>query len=176
MNKAILNTELQGLLARNDLQQKELSINANISNSSLNGYVNQKHPVPINKAVDIAKANGDDIFISQLSYEYLGFIKSMDGVLSEVCSVAELDILQVRESNERKELKTYTLDLTIKAKRQELTKDELAIVKRYALELLDEIVVELSVVLTLLKLTKTTLRNAIASRMPEWISNGYMKG
>lgn len=176
MSKAILKTELQSLLVRNNLQQKELSINANISNSSLNGYVNQDHPVPINKAVDIAEANGDDLFVSQMSYKYLGFIKSMDGMLSEVCSVAELDILQVRESNERKEMKDYTMELTIQAKRRELTKDELAVIKRYSLELLDEIVVELAVVMSLLKITKTSIKKAIASRMPKWVADGYMKG
>lgn len=176
MSKAILNTELQSLLARKNLQQKELSIDAKISNSSMNGYVNQKHPVPVTKAVDIAKTNGDDLFVSQMSYKYLGFIKSMDGPLAEICTTAELEIFQKMESEERKERKNRAEVLIVQSKIRNLENFEYDELKQYALEFLDEIIVELAIVFSILKIIGMSIQEAIRIKMPEWIAKKYMKG
>lgn len=176
VKKAVLKTELQSLLFRNDLQQKELSVNAKIPNSSMNGYVNQDNPVPINKAMDIAEANGDDLFISQMSYKYLGFIKSMDGPLAEICTTAELDIFQKMESEERKERKNRAEVLIVQSKIRNLENFEYDELKQYALEFLDEIIVELAIVFSILKIIGMSIQEAIRIKMPEWIAKKYMKG
>ena len=54
------------------------------------------------------KENGyqaTDELTGDISYQYLGFFKSMDGQLADVKSTNDLEIFQEIESNERKERK-----------------------------------------------------------------------
>lgn len=175
MKGKVINIELSSLLVRQNLLQKEVAISTKTSVSSFNGYVNQNHPVPISKAADIAAISGDDIFRGQISYEFLGFIKSMDGLAVDNCSPTELDVYQEIESNERKACKQQIKKLLVDSKFRKLEGFEKDQLKTYAFEFMDEIVVELSIVFAILKIVGMTIADLMKQRMPYWIQRGYMR-
>lgn len=176
MKGKVINVELASLLVRKNIQQKEVAVNTKTSVSALNGYVKQGHPVSISKAALIAEKNGDDVFRGQMSYEFFGFIKSMDGLVADNCSPTELDIYQKRESNERKACKEQAELLLVESKFRELDLSEKDQLKTYAFEFLDEIIVELSIVFSILKIIGVSVADLMKQRMLYWIERGYMKG
>lgn len=175
MSETLAN-ELIDLMKREDLKQNEISNNTNIPETTLSGYIKKGYPISTEKALKILKENGDSIFAGQLSYKFLGFLKSMDGKLAEVCTTAELDIFQKMESNERKERKQRAELLIVQNKVRRLDEQEHQELEQYAMEFLDEIVVELAIVFSILDIVNLDIREAVEAKMPEWISKSYMKG
>ena len=57
-----------------------------------------------------------------------------------------------------------------------LTDDEKREIRDYADEFLDEIIVEMAIVFSILKILNISIQTAIKERMPHWISKRYMKG
>lgn len=175
MIKVPLENELEDLSLRQDLLQKEIAGSSNIANATMNGYFTGQQEVPIEKAIKIANSSGDNLFTSQLAYKFLGFIKSMDGKLSNT-TAAELDIFQKMESDERKEHKKQAERLMVERKIRELDAVELEAIEAYGMEYLDEIVIELAYVFKVFDAVSLDVREAIKEKMPEWISKNYMKG
>lgn len=176
MKKTDLSKELKALGLRKDLLQKEIAGNANIPLTTANGYFTGQTEVPIVKAIDIAESSGDDLFVGQLAHEYLGYIKTMDGALSELCSIAELNIYQRKESDERKANAQYVNELIVESKVRTLDNDETAMIKHYGFDYLDEIILEVAIVAAVFEIAGTTMLEAIRSRMPEWKRKNYMRG
>lgn len=174
MNKAVINKELSQLLTRKNISQKEIAVDTKTPNSSMNGYVSRSHSVPVAKAGDIAEMNGDDIYKSQMAYIYFGFIKAMDGKLIDVCTVAELDLLEAVENQERLSRKERAHLLVIQSKVRELEHHEKDEIKTYIYEFLDEIVVELSIVMSLLQIVGMSINEAFKMRLPKWQNDNYM--
>ncbi|WP_061840122.1 hypothetical protein [Tetragenococcus halophilus] len=174
MIKVPLENELEDLSLRQDLLQKEIAGDSNIANATMNGYFTGQQEVPIEKAVKIANSSGDNLFTSQLAYKFLGFIKSMDGKLANT-TAAELDIFQKIESDERKEHKKRAERLIVENKVRELDLEELNEIEQYGLEFLDEIIVELAIVYKIFGAVNLDIREAVETKMPEWISKNYMK-
>lgn len=170
----ILAKELTALMSRRNMQQKEISVDTKIPRTTLSGYV-KRGSVPIEKAAKIAEMNGDSLFVSQIAYKALGFIKSMDGSLSNV-SEAELDIFQKMESQERKERKERVQQLIVESKVRSLDSEELEEVENYGLEFLDEIVVELAIVFKIFDVVHLDIRDAVKLKMPQWVAKHYMRG
>ncbi|MEG0285984.1 MAG: hypothetical protein RR494_07960 [Vagococcus sp.] len=175
MKGKVINVELGSLLVRKDIQQKEIAVNTKTSVSTLNGYVKQEHPVPISKAALIAEKNGDDIFKGQMSYEFFGFIKSMDGLVADNCSPTELDVYQKKESNERKACKDTIEILLVESKSRDLESSEKDLLKTYVIEFMDEIIVELTIVFSILKIIGVSITQIMNERMSYWISKRYMR-
>lgn len=176
MKSAVINYELKGLLHRNDTLQKEVAVNAKIGKSTLNEYVAGSRPVPIEKAATINQVAGDDLFASQMSNKYFGAIQSMDGKVAEILTPTELDFLQDQETIQREERREHAKVLLIKSKLEPLTRKDREDLERYVMEFLDEIVVELSIVFSILRILGMTITEAFNKRMPHWIKKKYMKG
>lgn len=168
----VLTNEINDLLKRQDIKQKELAIDTEIPETTLSGYI--KQGIPFEKALKILDVSGDSLFTSQLAYKFLGFIKSMDGKLANT-TAAELDIFQKIESDERKEHKKRAERLIVENKVRELDLEELNEIEQYGLEFLDEIIVELAIVYKIFGAVNLDIREAVETKMPEWISKNYMK-
>ncbi|GBD73872.1 putative uncharacterized protein [Tetragenococcus halophilus subsp. halophilus] len=168
----VLTNEINDLLKRQDIKQKELAIDTEIPETTLSGYI--KQGIPFEKALKILDVSGDSLFTSQLAYNFLGFIKSMDGKLANT-TAAELDIFQKIESDERKEHKKRAERLIVENKVRELDLEELNEIEQYGLEFLDEIIVELAIVYKIFGAVNLDIREAVETKMPEWISKNYMK-
>lgn len=176
MKSVVINYELKELLTRNDTLQKEIAVNAKIGKSTLNEYVAGSRPVPIEKAATINQVAGDDLFASQMSNKYFGAIQSMDGRVAETLTPMELDFLQDKETQEREERRKQAKVLLIKSKLEPLTQEDRVDLEKYVMEFLDEIVVELSIVFSILKILGLSLADVFNKRMPHWIKQKYMKG
>jgi transcriptional regulator with XRE-family HTH domain len=163
-------------MIRRNYSQKEVASDSSMPLSTLNGYANGAQEVPVQKAAEINKAKGDDLFGSQMSYRYFGTIKALDGKVSEMLTPTELDFLQEQETEEREERRKQAKKLIIKSKLEPLTEDDRGDLEEYVMQFLDEIVVELSIVFSILKILGMTITEAFAKRMPHWIKKKYMKG
>ncbi|MEG1504688.1 MAG: helix-turn-helix transcriptional regulator [Enterococcus sp.] len=176
MMRVALKSELDALLIRRNLSQKEVAKESNIPFSTLNGYTKGTQEVPVNKAIDINNAVGDDVFASGISNKYLGTLKALDGKVSEVLTPTELDFLQDQETIQREERREQAKRLLIKSKLEPLNDQDKEDLEKYVMEFLDEIVVELSIVFSILKILGMTITEAFSKRMPHWVTKKYMKG
>lgn len=176
MMRVALKSELDALLVRRNLSQKEVAKESNIPFSTLNGYTKGTQEVPVNKAIDINNAVGDDVFASGISNKYLGTLKALDGKVSEVLTPTELDFLQDQETIQREERREQAKRLLIKSKLEPLNDQDKEDLEKYVMEFLDEIVVELSIVFSILKILRMTITEAFSKRMPHWVTKKYMKG
>lgn len=174
--RVALKSELDALLLRRNLSQKEVAKESNIPFSTLNGYTKGTQEVPINKAADINDAVGDDLFASQSANKYFSTIKAMDGKVAEILTPTELDYLEDVETREREERREQTKKLLIKSKLEPLNKEDRQDLENYVMEFLDEIVVELSIVFSILCILKMPIAEAFKKRMPHWVTKKYMKG
>jgi transcriptional regulator with XRE-family HTH domain len=176
MMRVALKSELDALLIRRNLSQKEVAKESNIPFSTLNGYTKGTQEVPVNKAIDINNAVGDDVFASGISNKYLGTLKALDGKVSEVLTPTELDFLQEQETMQREARREQAKALLIKSKLEPLNKTDKDDLEKYVLEFLDEIVIELSIVFSILKILGMSMSTAFNKRMPHWVKIKYMKG
>ncbi|MGM0341632.1 hypothetical protein [Enterococcus sp. AZ007] len=176
MMRSNLKSELDGLMARKDLTQKEIACESGIPFSTLNGYTKGSQDCPISKAAQINNAVGDDWFASDAGNKYLGTLKALDGKVAEVLTPTELDYLEDIETREREERREQTKKLLIKSKLEPLNNEDREDLEKYVMEFLDEIVVELSIVFSILKILGMTVSEAFKKRMPHWVAKKYMKG
>lgn len=180
--KANISTVLKRSLNKSVFNQKSLSGETKIPGASVSDHFNGS-PVRFERAVkyveafeEVGERSTVNDLTSNMSYEYLGFIKAMDGPLAEICTTAELDIFQKMESEERKERKNRAEVLIVQSKIRNLENFEYDELKQYALEFLDEIIVELAIVFSILKIIGMSIQEAIQIKMPEWVAKKYMKG
>ena len=171
---------LKKSLLRTNLLQKGVAAATKTASATFSDHV-QGAPVKYEKAIDYHKFFQNERFVdvanqmlSEYSYLFLGFLKSMDGRLSEV-SEAELDIYQMIESDERKSYKPLAQRLIVESKVRKLDREELQIVRTYGLEMLDEIVVELTIAFKAFEVTDMDIQDAIKQKMPEWQAKNYMR-
>lgn len=176
MMRVNLKSELDSLMVRKNLSQKEAAGGSGIPFSTFNGYTKGSQEVPINKAAAINEAVGDDLFASQTGSKYLGTIKALDGKVSEILTPTELDFLQDQETEQREERRQQAKSLLIKSKLEPLNSEDKDDLEKYVMEFLDEIVVELSIVFSILKILGMTVSTAFKKRMPHWVAKKYMKG
>lgn len=167
--------ELEYALQENGMKQKELAAATKTPNATVSDHV-QGGGVRIEKLSDYVEALNTDRLRGQASYETYGFIKSMDGKVAEILTPTELDFLQDQETIQREERREHAKVLLIKSKLEPLTRKDREDLERYVMEFLDEIVVELSIVFSILKILGMTITTVFNKRMPHWIEKKYMKG
>jgi hypothetical protein len=85
-----------------------------------------------------------------------------------------LDILQQKESNERKAKKDRALEV-LTLNDGTLSREDKDIILDYSMEFLDEIMVETTMLVSLLELCDVTVNRAVEKRMPYWQQRGYMR-
>lgn len=162
-------------------RQKELAIDAKTPNATISDHLNGAN-VSIDKAIEyleVMKSNGyqaTNELTGSISYQYLGFFKSMDGQMADVKSTNDLEVFQEIESNERKERKKTAQRLAAESQVRMLSQTEKTELRGYVDEFLDEIVVEMAIVFSILKILRLNIQDVIQERMPHWIKKRYMKG
>lgn len=172
---------LKRVVKNSEFNQKGLSVLSKTPTATVSDHLNGRE-VKFDKAMDYLESfekenevTAVNELASDYSHNYLGFIKSMDGELAEICTTAELEIFQRLESDERKERKNRAEVLIVQSKVKRLDQKEVSELRDYALEFLDEIIVELSIVFSILNIIGMTIREAIKIKMPEWIAKKYMR-
>lgn len=177
-----ISSTLAPALKSTNLNQKGLACISKTPTATVSDHLKGRE-VTFDKAMDYLEAleierevEAVNQLTSSYSNKYLGFLQSMNGELAEVCTTTELDIFQKMESSERKERKQRAELLLVQSKVKRLDQQEISELRDYALEFLDEIVVELAIVFSILKIVKMTIREAVQIKMPEWIKKKYMRG
>jgi len=168
-------------LSLSNKRQKELAVDAKTPNATISDHLNGAN-VNIDKAIEYLEAmiaNGyqaTNELTSQISFDYLGFFKSMDGELANVRSTNDLEIFQEIEAEEREERRKSAQRIVAESQIRNLSSVENQELRDYVNEFLDEIVVEMAIVFSILDILGISIQDAIAGRMPEWIRKKYMKG
>jgi len=173
MKNAVLEKPLMDSLERNDFSKKYLAYDSGTPQSTVSDHTKGKQPVDIVKAIDYSESLQDSRFNLEVAYMFFGTISAMTGDKYQSNPLA-LDILQQKESNERKAKKDKALE-TLTLKSGEFNQDDKDILFDYASEYLDEIMVETTMLVSLLDICGKNLMEAVQSRMGYWTEKGYMR-
>jgi len=174
MKNALLGKPLMKSLERRELSKKYLAFDSGTPQSTVSDHTKGKQPVDVNKAIDYAMSLQDSAFNLEVAYIFFGTISSMTGDKYQNNPLA-LDILQLKESNERKAKKDKTFEiLTLNPK--EISQKDKNTIFDYACEYLDEIMLEISLLVSLLDICEITITEAVNHRMEYWKEKGYMRG
>lgn len=173
MKNVVLNGPLIEALDRQDLSNKYLALDSGTPQSTVSDHTKGKQPVNIAKAVDYAESLQDSRFNLEIAYIFFGTISAMTGDKYQSNPLA-LDILQQKESNERKAKKDKALEI-LTLKDGQFDQEDKDILFDYAAEYLDEILVETTMLVSLLDLCEKTLVQAVDGRMTYWQEKGYMR-
>lgn len=167
-----VNAELRQSAKRKNMTQLTISRKANKAHTTVSGYFNSE-PTPIGALADLASVLDDSSFSNEMAHKTFGTLPVMD---SEIyCeSPFALDYLQQIESNERKERKNHTLMILCKvdAALTNQDKDELMV---YVNEYLDEMLIEMKLILSILAKTNISFMKAISMRKAYWIVKQYIR-
>ena len=173
MTSHVLASPLMDALVRNDYQQKFIAGESKTPRATFSDHVTGKKAVTIQKAKEYVDAIKD----SRLNYEaaslFFGTVPVMTGDKYQQNPLA-LEILQERESRERKELKTSVREaLTLSD--GNLYLEDRNIIMNYTLEYIDEIVVEVTLLASFAELLGVTVEELIQNRMTYLQTLGFMR-
>ena len=118
----------------------------------------------------------DNQLKADFSWKYGGFIKAMDGTLNDVMTPFELNYFEDKETKEREERRDRMKDILLKAKMDTLDEADKKDLEDYVMQFLDEIIVELTIVFSILRILGMTITEAFNKRMPRKKKKKYMKG
>lgn len=167
--------ELEVALKRSDIRKNELGYMTNTPQTTISTYIGGGN-LKADKAAEFVEAIPDNQLKADFSWKYGGFIKAMDGTLNDVMTPFELNYFEDEETNEREERRDKAKALLLKAKMETLGEADKEDLEDYVMHFLDEIVVELTIVFSILKILGMTITEAFNKRMPHWIKKKYMKG
>lgn len=173
MASHVLASPLMDALVRNDYQQKFIAGESKTPQATFSDHVTGKKAVTIQKAEQYAESINDSKFSLEMAYIFFGAVSAMTGDKYQNNPLA-LDILQQKESNERKAKKDRALEI-LTLNNGTLDRDDKDTIFDYTLELLDEVMVETTLMVSLFNLCDMTVSDAIDRRMPYWEERGYMR-
>lgn len=167
--------ELEVSLERTDIRKNELADQAKMPKTTLSTYIGGGN-LRVDRAVELVDLIPDNQLKADFSWKYGGFIKAMDGTLNDVMTPFELNYFEDKETKEREERRDRMKDILLKAKMDTLDEADKKDLEDYVMQFLDEIIVELTIVFSILKILGMTITTAFNKRMPHWIEKKYMKG
>ncbi|WP_035052865.1 hypothetical protein [Carnobacterium pleistocenium] len=168
-----VNAELRMAAKRQNITQLNLSKKANKGHSTVSGYFNSE-PSPIGAIADMAAILDDSTFTHQMANKTYGTLPIMESeTYYETPHV--LEMLSVKESNERQMRKNEALMILCKQDKC-LTAQDKAELRTYVNEFLDEMLIEMKLVISILSKTNVSFMQAIKDRTPYWIVQKYLKG
>lgn len=173
-SSTILEKPLMESLNRQDLSKKYLAYDSDTPQSTVSDHTKGKQPVNVSKAIDYSESLNDSRFNLEVAYIFFGTISAMTGDKYQNNPLA-LDILQQKESNERKSKKDRALE-TLTLKSEEFNQEDKNILFDYASEYLDEIMIETTMLVSLLDICEISIMEAVEQRMSYWQEKGYMRG
>lgn len=168
-----ISSELKQAIKRKNISQVQLSKKINRSPSTVNAYI-KNQPAPIEAIQDIAEVLNDSMLNVQLANQFFGTIPAMEATLYQDHPHV-LDFLQQVEAEERKAYKQVALKSLSK---QDccLSKEDLNHILNYANEYLDEMLIEMRLVMSILSKADVSVMQAINNRKPYWRTEGYLGG
>ena len=169
----VLEKPLMESLNRQDLSKKYLAYDSATPQSTVSDHTKGKQPVSIAKTIDYAESLNDSRFNLEVAYIFFGTISAMTGDKYQNNPLA-LNILQQKESNERKAKKDRALE-TLTLKSGEFNQEDKNVLFDYASEYLDEIMVETTMLVSLLDICEISIMEAVEQRMSYWQEKGYMR-
>ncbi len=171
----ILKEELNEVLQKHELKKKELARKSHFSSQTITDWTGgNPKPVTINNAEILSKELNDSKFTLTVAHKFLGILKGLDGDLFNTDSPNDLEILGEQEEEERIIRKREAQRILAKRKNK-ITPDDQQVLITYANEFLDEIIIELTIVISIFKISGLSLMDAVKKRMPYWVRQGYMK-
>lgn len=173
MTSHVLASPLMDALVRNDYQQKFIAGESKTPQATFSDHVTGKKAVTIQKAEQHAESINDSKFSLEMAYIFFGAVSAMTGDKYQNNPLA-LDILQQKESNERKAKKDRALEV-ITLNDGTLSREDKDIILDYSMEFLDEIMVETTMLVSLLDLCDVSINKAVEKRLPYWEERGYMR-
>lgn len=168
-----ISKELNQAAARKSVTQLSIAKQTYKAHTTISGYFNSED-TPLHAMQDLATVLDDSIFSHQMSNKVFGTLPVMESeVYQETPHVLEL--LQEKESAERKAHKNQAL--LILCKRDEsLTDRDKEELRLYVNEFLDEILIEMKLIMSILNKINVSFMKAIRDRTPYWIVQKYLKG
>lgn len=172
MNSINVSTELKQAAQRQGTNQLNLSRQTHRAHTTVSGYFNKEN-TPVEALADLAAVLDDSTFSKQMAHKTFGTLPVMESdTYSE--SPFALDFLQQKESAERKARKDNTLMILCKVD-EALTKEDKDDLMTYVNEYLDEMLIEMKLVLSILAKTNISFMKAISMRKPYWIVKRYIR-
>lgn len=172
MNSINASAELKQAAYRQGVTQLNLARKTHRAHTTVSGYFNKEN-TPIEALTELAAVLNDSTFSNQMAHETFGTLPVMESdIYSE--SPFALDFLQQKESNERKARKEHTLMILCKVD-EALTKEDKDDLMVYVNEYLDEMLIEMKLVLSILTKTNISFMKAISMRKPYWIVKKYLR-
>ncbi len=173
MTSYVLASPLVEAMTRQNMQQKYVSVDSKTPQATLSDHMHGKKGVSIQKAEQYANSIKDSRLNLEMAQIFFGSIPVMTGTKHQQTPLA-LDVLQEKESSERKELKQHVREI-LTLSEGELNSEERNVITNYTLEFIDEIVVEVTLLASLADLLGTTVEQLVAGRLPYLTNIGFMR-
>ena len=172
MTSKVVSLPFKAAADRQNIQQNFIARETHRAKSTINGYFNDV-PTPVDAMVDIAKILNDSELSHELAHETFGTIPMMQSCFYQE-NTFSLDILQKKESDERKFLKNE-VELILAKQDNWLTDTDKLFLEKYVNEFLDEILIEIKLISSIAERTDKSLMELIAKRKAYWKQIGYLE-
>lgn len=173
MKSHVISQQLKEAIKRKQLTQSELSRETYRAKTTMNGYF-RGDPTPLDAMQDIANFMDDSILSQQLTNKVFNGIPAMQSDVYKECPHS-LDIIQLIESEERKEQKNKAMFAMAKHK-EALSEQDKETIKDYAMDFLDEVFVEIRYIISMFDKLDMSLMSAVKKRIPYWKAKNYLRG
>ncbi|WP_277631360.1 hypothetical protein [Atopococcus tabaci] len=172
MKSYVVNNELRESVKRKEITQTELSNRVFRAKTTVNGYF-RGDPAPLEALEEMAHTIDDSLLSQNFSHRVFDMLPPMESDTYQTNPMS-LDIIQMMESNERKALKQKAMFAMAKQKGARSQEDTDAI-QEYAFNFLDEVLVEMRYIVSILEKVDMSLMSAIKQRMPDWKAKKYVR-
>lgn len=173
MTSINISTELKQAAGRQGMTQLSLARKTYKAHTTVSGYFN-KEATPLEAITDLADVLQDSTFTNQMASKTYGTLPVME---SEVFyeTPHTLELLQEKEAAERKAHKDEALMILCK-RDDSLTVSDKEALRAYVNEFLDEMLIEMKLIISILNKINVSFMKAIRDRTPYWIIQNYLKG
>ena len=172
MTSINVSAELKQAATRQNVTQLTLSRKTYKAHTTVSGYFN-KEETPLDAIQDLSNVLQDSTFTHQMANKTYGTLPVMESETYHETPHA-LDVLSENEANERKARKKDALMILCKQDRY-LTEQDKAELRAYVNEFLDEMLIEMKLVLSILEKTEVSFMRAVRDRTPYWIVQNYLR-
>lgn len=173
MKSHVVSTQLKQSIERKRLSQTQLAQETHRAKTTVNGYFNGER-TPADAMIEIAGVMDDSILSQNFSHVVFESIPAMETDVF-IQSPHTLDVIQLIESEERKQYKAQAMFALTKHK-ETYTSEDKEVIAEYAMNFLDEVFVEIRYIISLLDKIDMSLMTAVKKRIPYWKRKNYLRG
>ncbi|MCC5894870.1 MAG: hypothetical protein JJU16_05350 [Alkalibacterium sp.] len=173
MSSRVINAELRQAVQRKGINQVKLARGTFRAKTTLNGYF-RGEPAPVDAIKDIANYMNDTLFSQEMSHRIFKLLPPMQSDVYQD-SPHTLDMIELYESEERRIRKNKAM-MALAKNEMSMTDDDREAVVDYALNYLDEVLVETRCIESILTRVNLSIMDAVAQRTPYWKAQNYLRG